>query len=382
MLKTSLTAGGAMLLGFHNLPLSGFYGGAKRDTQESQYLGLIEFVGEAVTPMETPMGAGLDGRLYTDLSSLTLDRPITPTEKFYVRTRVSEFLDYRKAWAIQVKGPRKQPIEISMAALRKTSRPAGLHLMECSGNGRFAHFGMLSVADWAGTRVSEILESARIEKAAGRVLISGFDRYPIASSTSIPGASWIFTVDQLNSSEAFFATEMNGVSLTKDHGAPVRLVVPGWYGCTCIKWVNEVSLLDEDAAATSQMKEFAARTMQQGLPELAKDYRAAAIEHAAMPIRVEKRVVDGKIKYHVNGIAWGGTRSVNGLEIRFNAEEDFVSVEDFKQTTNDLWSFWTHSWTPKQPGIYSIQLRVKDRSVPSRRLDAGYYVRSVEITEI
>jgi DMSO/TMAO reductase YedYZ molybdopterin-dependent catalytic subunit len=382
MLKTSLTAGGAMLLGFHNLPLPGFYGGAKKDAQERQYLGSIEFVGEAVTPMETPMGAGLDGRLYTDLSSLTLDRPITPTEKFYVRTRVSEFLDYRKAWAIQVKGPRKQPMEIRMAALRKTSRPAGLHLMECSGNGRFAHFGMLSVADWAGTRVSEILESARIEKAAGRVLISGFDRYPIASSTSIPGASWIFTVDQLNSSKAFFATEMNGMSLTKDHGAPVRLVVPGWYGCTCIKWVNEVTLLDEDVAATSQMKEFAARTMQQGLPELAKDYRPAAIEQAAMPIRVEKWVVDGKIEYHVNGIAWGGTRPVNDLEIRFNAEEDFVPVDDFKQTTNDPWSFWTHAWTPKQPGIYSIQLRVKDRSVPSRRLDAGYYVRSVEITEI
>ena len=154
---------------------------------------------------------------------------ITPTEKFYVRTRVSEFMDYRKAWAIQVKGPRKQPMEISIAALRKTSRPAGSHLMECSGNGRFAHFGMLSVADWAGTPVSEILESARIEKAAGRVLISGFDRYPIASSTSIPGASWIFTVDQLNSSKAFFANEMNRASLTKDHGAPVRLVVPGWY---------------------------------------------------------------------------------------------------------------------------------------------------------
>src|ERR1700722_2242733 len=57
-------------------------------------------------------------------------------------------------------------------------------------------------------------------------------------------------------------------------------------------------------------------------------------------------------------------------------------VEDFKQTTNDPWSFWTYAWTPKQPGIYSMQLRVKDRSVPSRRLDAGYYVRSVEITEI
>jgi DMSO/TMAO reductase YedYZ molybdopterin-dependent catalytic subunit len=262
------------------------------------------------------------------------------------------------------------------------SKPAGLHLMECSGNVRFAHFGMLSVADWAGVPVSKIIDSARIESPASRVLISGFDRYPIASSTSLPGASWIFTVDQLNSSKAFFATGMNGVSLTKDHGAPVRLVVPGWYGCTCIKWVNEIALVGEDAPATSQMQEFATRTMQQGVPELAKDYQPAIIEQAAMPIRVEKWRIDRKIKYRVNGIAWGGSRPVSDLEILFHSGEDFVLVDDFKHTANDPWSFWTHAWTPVKPGIYAIQLRVKDISVPSRRLNSGYYVRSVEVTEI
>jgi DMSO/TMAO reductase YedYZ molybdopterin-dependent catalytic subunit len=212
-------------------------------------------------------------------------------------------------------------------------------------------------------------------------LISGFDRYPIPSTTSEPGASWIFTAEDLNSSKAFFATEMNGSWLAKDHGAPVRLVMPGWYGCTCIKWVNEITLVGEDAAVTSQMQEFAARTMQQGTPELARDYRPAVIEQAAMPVRVEKWLVDGKITYRVHGIAWGGSRTVSGLEIRFNEAENFFPVADFKQTTNDPWSFWTHAWTPKGPGIYPIQLRVKDNSVPARRLNAGYYVRSVEITE-
>ena len=97
-------------------------------------------------------------------------------------------------------------------------------------------------------------------------------------------------MDELKASKAFLATEMNGESLTRDHGAPVRLVVPGWYGCVCIKWVDEVTLLGEGAATTSQMREFASRTMQQGVPELVKDYRPAFIEQAAMPIRVEKWV--------------------------------------------------------------------------------------------
>jgi hypothetical protein len=70
------------------------------------------------------------------------------------------------------------------------------------------------------------------------------------------------------------------------------------------------------------------------------------------------------------------------MEIRFNSGEDFVPVDDFEQTANDPWSFWTLPWTPVKPEIYFIQLRIKGISVPSRRLDAGYYVRSVAITEI
>jgi DMSO/TMAO reductase YedYZ molybdopterin-dependent catalytic subunit len=382
MLKTSLAAGGATLFGFGDLRLPALGRSRRADAApQGRYLSLIEFVGEGLIPMETPMGAGLDGRLYTDLSSVTPNHPITPNEKFYLRTRASELLDDRKPWVIKVTGPLKRPREIGMPALGKMARPAGSHLMECSGNVRFAHFGMLSVADWAGVPVSEILDSARIDKPGSRVLISGFDRYPIPSSTSLPGASWIFTVDDLNSSQAFFATEMNGSSLTKDHGAPVRLLVPGWYGCTCIKWVNEITLVGEDVAVTSQMQEFAARTMQQGMPGLAKQYRPAVIEQAAMPVRVEKWLVDGKITYRVHGIAWGGSRPVSGLEIRFNEAEDFIPVADFTQTSNDPWSFWMHPWTPKGPGTYSIQLRVKDNSVPARRLNSGYYVRSVEITE-
>jgi hypothetical protein len=105
-----------------------------------------------------------------------------------------------------------------------------------------------------------------------------------------------------------------------------------------------------------------------------------------MPIRIEKWLVERKIKYRVNGIAWGGSRPISSLEIRFgsvpNSSEDFIPVDDFAQPANDPRSFWTHAWAPMKPGTYFIQLRVKDRTIRARRLDARYYVRSVEITEI
>jgi DMSO/TMAO reductase YedYZ molybdopterin-dependent catalytic subunit len=241
---------------------------------------------------------------------------------------------------------------------------------------------MLSVAGWSGAPMSELLQACKAKPQAARVMVSGFDHYSGDSVTSSPGADWIFTLEELKAAKAFLATEMNGDSLTRDHGAPVRLVVPGWYGCTCIKWVNAITFVDENAPATSQMQEFAARTHQQGVPKLARDYRAATMDQAAMPIRVEKWLVDGRINYHVVGLLWGGSRPVKTLEIRFNPEEDYVRVDNWSQTTNDPWSFWSHGWTPKAPGTYMIRLRVTDPVVATKRLDSGYYVRSVEVAEV
>ena len=383
LLASSLTAGGALLVGFHDLRTPAFASSfVDQPFQGGRYLGLVEFAGEGLIPTDIPMGDGLDGRLFTDLSGVGPGTPTIPNEKFYVRTRASDLLPEGEPWLIKVSGLVKQPSQITMAELHKMSKPAGLHLMECSGNVRSGHFGMLSVAGWTGAPVSDVLDFIKVEKSASHVLISGFDRYPFSSPTSTPGASWIFTLDEIKSSQAFFATHMNGVPLSRDHGAPVRLVVPGWYGCACIKWVDEIQLLGEGSATTSQMREFASRTMQQGVPALVKDYRPAVIEQAAMPVRVEKWIVEGKLKYRVHGIAWGGSRPVSDLEIRFDSTEGFVPVDDFHPSASDCWSFWTQPWAPAKPGIYFIQLKLKDAAVPSHRMESGHYVRSVEIAEV
>ncbi|PYU15166.1 MAG: hypothetical protein DMG37_05595, partial [Acidobacteria bacterium] len=364
-------------------------------------LGTVDFLNEPPVSLEVPQGSELDGRLYTDLSVLEAsDGAVTPSERFYIRTRASELLPDPASWQLklggQVKlarqmklgeqaklgGPVERPLSLAIESLKKTAKPMGAHLMECAGNVRLARFGLLSVGSWGGIPVPEILEHAKAKPAAARVLVSGFDRYAHESRTSVPGASWIFTRGQLEKAGAFLATELNGQPLARDHGAPVRLVVPGWYGCTCIKWVNEITFVEEDAEATSQMREYAARTEQKGVPELAKDFQPAVIEQAAMPVRVEKWSVAGKIQYRIVGIAWGGTQPVRVLQIRFNPEEDYVSVDNFHQVKSDPWTLWTHDWSPKAPGTYAIRLSVKEPAVQAWRLDSGYYVRSVEITEV
>ena len=382
ILKGAVLSGAALLTGRWGMA----WPNARQPGQNDPFaggkkLGTVDFVNESSVPLDTPQGSELDARLYTDISGLGLEHLVTPVDKFYIRTRASELLPDSAAWQVKVGGLVERATTLNIESLKKAAKPIGFHLMECSGNTRLTRFALISVGNWSGVLLANILQDAK-PKPDTRVLISGFDRYATEPRTSIPGASWIFTPEQLKAAEAFLATDLNGAPLTKDHGSPVRLVVPGWYGCTCIKWVNEIALVSNDARATSQMQEYAGRTQQKGVPALARDYQPAVIEQAAMPIRVEKWSVGGKIKYRVAGIAWGGSQPVKILQIRFNPEEDYVPVDNFNQVKNDPWTLWTHAWSPKTPGTYMIHLSVKEPVVQARRLDSGYYVRTVEITEV
>jgi DMSO/TMAO reductase YedYZ molybdopterin-dependent catalytic subunit len=219
--------------------------------------------------MDSAFGSELDGRLYTSLSVLSKESLVTPADRFYIRTRASQILPKPESWTISLDGLVAAPRKLKIGDLQAAAEPLGLHLMECAGNTRAAHFGMISVGEWTGVLISEILSDAKAKSSATQVLISGFDRYVTNSVTSAPGASWIFPLAELAKSGAFLATQLNSLPLARDHGAPIRLVVPNWYGCACIKWVDQISILDDSAASTSQMLEYATRTHQIGRPNLA-----------------------------------------------------------------------------------------------------------------
>ncbi len=176
---------------------------------------------------------------------------------------------------------------------------------------------------------------------------------------------------------------MNDASLPRHHGSPARLIVPGWYGCACIKWVDRIAFVPDTADATSQMQEFAERTHQHGIPRLARDYEPPAIDTAAVPVRVEKWSVAGRLEYRIIGIIWGGTKATNALSIRFKAGGPWAKVENCPMPASTLmWSTWTHTWRPAATGRYEIVLRVDDPSIRTRRLDLFFYVRSVDIDEV
>jgi DMSO/TMAO reductase YedYZ molybdopterin-dependent catalytic subunit len=348
--------------------------------------------GAPTTPLNRLLGAGLDARLFTDLSLVTNQQLVTPSNRFFVRTETPATLPDVGAWKIDCGGLVARPQALDVASLEKIGAISGRYLIECAGNADPDNYGLISVADWEGVPVAALLDRIGARPNA-RVLVSGYDieNTPQQTSrTSIPGASWVFAPDDLR--QAMLATRMNGALLPREHGAPVRLIVPGWYGCACIKWVNRIELVRDDAMATTQMMEFAQRTHQPfdspldssgslraGGPE-ARRYIPATIDTAAVPVRIERWEVSGKTEYRVVGIVWGGDKPTNALAIRFKRSEPWVPVENCPMPSSTLtWSLWTHTWRPTEPGRYEIVLKVTDPTIRTRRLDLFYYVRTITI---
>ncbi|MGH9198098.1 MAG: molybdopterin-dependent oxidoreductase, partial [Acidimicrobiia bacterium] len=315
-LRQSFAASGAWLW----RPETDVYWGRRRAEPHSpcdadpfaagRLLGTLPLFGPGAddTPLEKMLGSGLDARFFTDVSTLGPGTLITPNEKFFIRTSYPDLLDSRAPWKIAVRGLVKRPVNLRLAELAPLAVPRGTYLIECCGNTNPRNFGLMSAARWSGIPISHVLSKLEILPRATHVQISGFDHHSPLPRRSVPGASWIFTFDQLERSGAFLATGMNEVPLPRDHGFPVRLIVPRWYGCASIKWVNEIVLLDEAAPSTDHMREFATRTHQDGIPSLARDFKPATVDQAAMAVRIEKWLVDGKIVYRVVGIMWGGSK--------------------------------------------------------------------------
>jgi DMSO/TMAO reductase YedYZ molybdopterin-dependent catalytic subunit len=326
-------------------------------------------------------GSGLDARQIADLSRLQPDRLITPNRAAFIRTERPVAAARRpRPWRIAATGLLAREEVLTVEDFARVSRPMGAQLLECSGNNNPANFGLMSVAEWDGVPLVDVLSRLRPAEQARAVLVAGVDHDGQRSATSVPGASWILPLDAVERLGAFLALRMNGEPLPPDHGLPVRLVVPGWYGCAWIKWVEALRLVGPDEPATGQMKEFAGRTHQTGRHDLARDYAPPDIQAAAMPVRIEQRRAADGVHYRVVGIAWGGDRPPDRLVIRFGAGDEWkaVSICD-RRPASRAWTMWEYRWRPVSAGVYTIALRVPDSSVPQRRLDSGYYARQVTV---
>ena len=88
----------------------------------------------------------------------------------------------------RIHGLVERPVEVAAEELRREAADMGAHLLECVGNSRAAHFGLMSAALWTGVPLERLLERVRLLPRATRVLVSGFDEHSVLDPASVPGA--------------------------------------------------------------------------------------------------------------------------------------------------------------------------------------------------
>ncbi len=290
---------------------------------------------------------------------MSRSRPLASPEAFFVRTDLPD-------GATQPAGPVFLPggRSVTHEALRRAARDRRAVTIECAGNFRQAGFGMLSRARFSGIPLANLLSGVPRDAL---VEIEGAGRYPANGPAS---TSWIFRASDLLGAGAFLATALGGARLSRAHGAPVRLVVPGWYGCCAIKWVRSIGVVPPDAPATRQMTEYASRTHQDGVPDHAREFKPAAVACAAVVTRVTRT---GKA-FTAEGLVWGGTRPVGRVVLRVNGADS--ARADVVQTggPHENWGFFRARFDPGNAAEATL-----DAAVPQPRLDSGWYARRVAL---
>src|SRR5438876_895068 len=179
---------------------------------------------------------------------------VTPNRLFFVRNHFEVPAANLQTWRLRIEGCVEQPAEWTWDDLNTLPERSVFATVECAGNGRsflqpHVHgvqwgAGAIGHAEWTGIPLRLVLQKARLKPEALEVLFEGADRgseadhpEPMAFARSLPLAKAL-------DPDTLLATRMNGELLEAEHGFPVRLLVPGWYGVASVKWLRRIELLD------------------------------------------------------------------------------------------------------------------------------------------
>ena len=193
---------------------------------------------DLITVTENPYNAE------TPLTALLQE--VTSLEQIYVRNHFTVPDVDMASWALDIAGDVKKPLSISYSELQSLPAKTLKVTLECAGNARKSVSppppgtlwgnGAVSVVEFSGVPLSLLLEKVGVAAGVLEAVFQGADRGEVS-----PGRREQFVrslpLDVARHPDTLLAWQMNGQPLTPEHGYPVRLVVPGWYGMASVKWL-------------------------------------------------------------------------------------------------------------------------------------------------
>jgi sulfane dehydrogenase subunit SoxC len=271
-------------------------------------------------------------------------------------------------WRLRIDGRVERPLELSLDDLEARPARTLTVTLECAGNGRALLAPRplsqpwlreaVGTAEWTGTPLAPLLEEAGVSPDAAEVVFTGRDRgiqgeVEHAYARSLP-------LDEALRDEVLLAYEINGRPLPPQHGFPLRLVVPGWYGMTHVKWLDRITLADEAFDGWQQAVAYHLRESEeeQGTPVTRILPRSLLVPPGIPDFLTRTRYLEPG-PCTIAGRAWSGWGPVERVEVSADGGESWADADLGESLSEYAWRSWSYEWDAK-PGEHELCSRATD----------------------
>jgi DMSO/TMAO reductase YedYZ molybdopterin-dependent catalytic subunit len=313
---------------------------------------------------------------------------VTPNRLFFVRNHFDPPAAREpQVWQLTLEGMVSRPTHWSFAQLAAMPQHSVFATVECAGNGRsFLRekasgvqwgAGAIGHAEWTGVRLRDLLEPAGIRPGAQEVIFEGADRgtedgVTMNFSRSLPLAKAL-------DADTLVALRMNGEWLEPNHGAPLRLFVPGWYGVASVKWLTTMRVIDHAYPGHFQTAKYAIeRATSSGKRRL--PLGPGAVKSEILFPRAGEALPVGTNR--IAGVAWAGEERVTRLDVSTDGGRTWhaAHLKGIQQPYS--WRQWETLWTVSAPGDYTLMARAHTESGQAQpfeydRDNLGYIINVV-----
>jgi DMSO/TMAO reductase YedYZ molybdopterin-dependent catalytic subunit len=294
--------------------------------------------------------------------------PITPTGLHYLLIHYDIPDVNADKWRLKLGGLVAKPVELSLEEIKKRPRRTIPVTMECAGNGRalFAPrrisqpwlLDAIGNSEWTGTALKTILQDTGLRADAVEIVFTGVDRGVEGDQIQFYQRS--LTVDEAMRDDVLLVYEMNGEPLPLQHGYPLRLLMPGWYGMASVKWLERIEAVREKFAGYQMARAYRYSETADGPGEAVTLIRARAlmIPPGIPDFMTRNRLVDaGPVT--LSGKAWAGRVGVSRVDVSVDGGSSWSGAELGVSGSPYAWRTWSFTWNAK-PGEHVLCVRATD----------------------
>ena len=294
------------------------------------------------------------------LTSLT-----TPTQDFFVFHQTRTFDVDAAAWRLRIGGLVKKPRELSLDDLRKRADRRDLAVtIECSGNSGDPRVmnGLVSTAVWSGVSLATVLKECSLLPEAREVVFLGLDteedkKWEAANAAYLSPHGWSLYVQDALAGDNLLAFAMNGEPLPQEHGFPLRLVMPGWYGMSQIKWLTRIEIIDRPYEGRHMARNYQSlRAVKSPEGTVWLDSSISRNNLKSVIARVTRRRTGERLEYRIAGAAWGGTAKIDRVEVQIDGGRWLPASID-ERAGDAAWVLWSMAWSDAAPGEHLLVSR-------------------------